>query len=66
MDHRRGTDPTPQGRTPNKVRHSDQKSPANEAEAKYESSAPGPDAMKDGAAFYGFKNEQAVRPADEP
>ena len=51
MGHRRGTDPTPQGRAPGR-----QVPPAGlQQEPKYYHSAPGPDARRDGVFFYGYK-----------
>lgn len=58
MDHKRGNDPTPQGRLPGH----DQPSPlqaTTDVEERYANSAPGPDQMKDGAAFFGYKRENA-------
>lgn len=63
MDHERGKDPTPQGRMPAALPEPRQKpmeqEPKSDMEAKYASSAPGPEAMEDGAAFFGFKRENA-------
>ena len=62
MDHERGKDPTPQGRTPDVVRRPDHPKPTEYEEEKYVNSAPGPDAKKDGAWFYGYKRENATQP----
>lgn len=68
MDHKRGKDPTPAGRTPLKHGRADQAEPQSEVEAKYQSSAPGPDQLKDGAAFFGYKRENAYpsNPSEQP
>lgn len=59
MDHQRGKDPTPQGRTPQAVQQSTQTPPAESISEKYENSTPGPAARKDGAYFFGNKRENA-------
>lgn len=67
MDHRRGKDPTPQGRTPDVVRHSTQTPPTDEESQKFANSIPGPDVRKDGTYFLGYKRERTDgdSPADE-
>lgn len=65
MDHQRGYDPTPQGRTPGTARRSTQ-TPAQSYESeKYENSTPGPDARKDGVYFFGYKADNAVQPEEQ-
>ncbi len=59
MDHERGKDPTPQGRRPGLDYKPDLPEPDSDTDAKYGDSAPGPAAMKDGAAFFGYKRERA-------
>jgi len=68
MDHEQGKDPTPQGRRPGKDYKPDLPEPASQDDAKYASSAPGPAAMADGAAFFGYKRENAhpKRPTTQP
>ncbi|MFZ5817008.1 MAG: hypothetical protein ACOY93_17230 [Bacillota bacterium] len=72
MDHERGKDPTPRGRMPAGVPEPQQKplerEPGSDLEARYASSAPGPDDMEDGAAFFGYKRENAhpSNPAKQP
>ncbi|MFZ5826018.1 MAG: hypothetical protein ACOY94_17115 [Bacillota bacterium] len=60
MDHERGKDPTPGGRMPSPIeRQPGLFTPKNEMEQKYANSAPGPEHLEDGAAFFGFKRENA-------
>lgn len=68
MDHKRGKDPTPGGRTPLKSGRAKAGEPHSEVEAKYQSSAPGPEQMEDGAAFFGYKRENAypANPTNQP
>jgi hypothetical protein len=61
VDHRRGKDPTPQGRTPDVVRRPDQTPATDATSEKYENSAPGPSAREDGVYFFGYKNENAYQ-----
>lgn len=58
MDHKRGKDPTPQGRVPGRDEPGKLR-PGADADERYANSAPGPELMEDGAAFYGFKRENA-------
>ncbi|HEY3363777.1 MAG TPA: hypothetical protein VGK74_01820 [Symbiobacteriaceae bacterium] len=62
MDHQRGTDPTPQGRTPHFVHHPKLSPPAGFEEGKYENSAPGPAVKEDGVYFFGYKRDEAYQP----
>lgn len=57
MDHRRGKDPIPQGRIPGRKDDGSPASINDPVSEKYENSAPGPDAKKDGAYFFGYKRE---------
>lgn len=68
MDHTRGKDPTPQGHMPVIEHQAEQPKPKSDVEAKYQSSAPGPDATADGAAFFGYKRENAYpsNPSKQP
>lgn len=59
MDHERGKDPTPQGRTPHVVQSPTQTPPTDTLSEKYENSTPGPAARKDGVYFFGYKRENA-------
>lgn len=54
-DHERGKDPTPQGRVPETFHKRHHPEPSSAEEARFENSAPGPAARKDGAYFYGYK-----------
>lgn len=67
MDHKRGKDPTPQGRVPGREQSS-QISASGDVDEKYANSAPGPEQMEDGAAFFGYKRENAdpKRPDTQP
>ncbi len=65
MNHRKGTDPTPQGRTPDVVRRRTQTPPEGYISERYENSAPGPDVRKDGAYFFGYKREGVHDPEPE-
>lgn len=62
MDHERGTDPTPQGRGPEVVRHTTQTPPDGYESEKYENSTPGPAVRDDGAYFFGYKRKNANQP----
>lgn len=62
MDHERGKDPAPQGRTPDVVRRSQHPKPTGYEEEKYVNSTPGPGTQKDGVWFYGYKRENATQP----
>lgn len=62
MDHQRGKDPTPQGRTPDVVQVPKHPSPTEYEEEKYLNSTPGPAAQKDGVFFFGYKRENATQP----
>lgn len=60
MNQEHGKDPTPGGRTPPpSERQSALLTPRNEAEQKYANSAPAPEHLEDGAAFFGYKRENA-------
>lgn len=60
MNHERGKDPTPDGRMPSPIeRQPALLTPKNEVEQKYANSAPGPEQLEDGAAFFGYKRENA-------
>lgn len=65
MDHERGKDPTPQGRTPDVVRRSTETPPHGYQSEKYENSTPGPEVREDGAYFFGYKRENARQEAVE-
>lgn len=67
MDHKRGKDPTPQGRMPGREQPS-QIQASTEVDERYANSAPGPEQMEDGAAFFGYKRENAYpkRPNTQP
>lgn len=63
MDHQRGYDPTPQGRTPHSVYRPKENLPATDpVQEKYENSAPGPAVRQDGAYFFGYKRDDAYQP----
>jgi len=62
VDHERGTDPTPQGRTPDVVRRPTQTPPTGYESEKYENSTPGPAQREDGVYFFGYKRENARQP----
>lgn len=64
MDHQRGKDPTPQGRTPDVVRRQGQTPAEGYESEKYENSAPGHEMRKDGVYFFGYKRENAVQPEE--
>ncbi len=64
MDHERGYDPTPQGRTPDVVRRPTETPPEDSVSEKYENSAPGPAARKDGAYFFGYKRDNTGEPPE--
>lgn len=68
MDHQRGKDPTPAGRMPTIKHQRQHPHPQDEVEAKYVNSATGPEQMEDGAAFFGYKRENAYpsNPAKQP
>jgi hypothetical protein len=61
-NHERGADPTPQGRTPQLEQHATQSAAEDSVSEKYENSAPGPDARKDGAYFFGYKRDNTGVP----
>lgn len=68
MDHERGKDPTPGGRMPTIEHQREHPRPKDAVEAKYVNSAPGPEHLEDGAAFFGYKRENAYpsNPAKQP
>lgn len=68
MDHERGKDPTPAGRKPEMVHQPAHPKPTDTVAEKYASSAPGPDLLDDGAAFFGYKRENGYpsNPAKQP
>jgi hypothetical protein len=59
VDHRRGTDPTPQGRNPEIVGRQTQTPTTDSVSEKYENSTPGPSVQEDGTYFFGYKRENA-------
>lgn len=59
MDHKRGKDPTPQGRGPDMLHEATLSAPEGYEGEKYENSAPGPEVRKDGVYFLGYKRENA-------
>jgi len=65
MDHKRGKDPTPQGRGPAREQPSMLAAGAD-ADERYANSAPGPELMEDGAAFFGYKRENAYPKRTQP